>query len=47
MECPTGMTVEPLAHLGMLMRGVIVEDGVDDFAVGTSASIALRKQMNS
>src|SRR5271156_444372 len=28
-EGPAGMAVEPLAHLGMFVRGVIVDDGVD------------------
>ena len=34
MEGPAGMAGEPLAHLRMLVDGVIVDDGVDDFAGG-------------
>ncbi len=44
-EHPPGMTSEPGADLGLLVRGVVVEDGVDDLA--TSRSMALRKRMSS
>ena len=32
MEGPAGMAGEPLAHLRMLVDGVVVDDGVGDFA---------------
>jgi hypothetical protein len=39
--------VEPGAHLRMLVRCVVVEDEMDDFPAGTSASMVLRKRTNS
>ena len=41
------MPGEPGANLRMLVGGVVVEDDVDDLPAGTSASMALRKRMNS
>jgi hypothetical protein len=42
------MAFQPGAHFGMLMRGVVVHDGVDWLArPGTLASTASRKRMNS
>ena len=38
---------EPFEDLRMFVGGVIVGDGVDDFASGTFRSTALRKRMNS
>ena len=32
MECPARMSGEPLSHLGMLVRRIIVGDGVDQLA---------------
>ena len=45
-KSPAWMAFQPGAHLGMLLRGVVVHDGVDPPA-GTLASTALRKRMNS
>ena len=39
--------VEPGAHLRMLVRCVVVEDEMDDFPAGTSASMVFRKRTNS
>ena len=48
MEGEARMAVEPLAHLGMLVGGVVVEDHVDRLAGGHLAlRSALRKRMNS
>ena len=46
-EGPSRVARQPLAHDGMLMSSVIVEDGVEVLPAGTSRSIALRKRMNS
>ncbi len=32
MESPTGMARQPFSDLGMFVGGVVVEDGMDDFA---------------
>jgi len=44
---PARVSGKPGAHLGMLVGGVVVEDGVDELAAGTAASTRLRKRMNS
>ncbi len=46
-EGPARVTREPLQHPGVLVGGVIVNDGVDSLPAGTAASMALRKRMNS
>ncbi len=46
-EHPSRMTFELGADVGVFVRGVVVEDGVDDFPAGTSRSTAFRKRMNS
>jgi hypothetical protein len=47
MKGPARMAGEPGQHLGMLVGGVVVGDGVDRLSAGTARSIALRKRMNS
>ena len=42
-ECPARMARDPLAHGGMLVGGVIVEDGVDGFAGGNLALDGIEK----
>src|SRR5262249_10518820 len=42
--CPARMLGQPFAHLGMLVGGIIVNDGVN--ILGTCALTALRKRMN-
>ena len=46
-ERPSRMTFEPSADVGMLMGGVVVDDGVDGLPTGTCFSMTLRKRMNS
>jgi hypothetical protein len=41
------MAIEPGLHLGVLVAAVIVENDVDELAGRISASIVLRKRMNS
>ena len=47
MERPSRVTFEPSSNIGMLMGGVIVEDGVDSISGWTSRSTAIKKRMNS
>ena len=35
MECQSRMTFEPSANVGMLMGGVVVDDGVESLSLGT------------
>jgi len=37
MERPARMTREPFPHLGLLVRAIVVEDGVNDFTGGDLA----------
>ena len=41
------VAIEPLAHLGMLVGGVVVEITWTTLPAGISASTALRKRINS
>ena len=46
-EGPARMAGQPFTDLGMLVGGIVVGDGMDEFPAGTAASTALRKRMNS
>jgi hypothetical protein len=47
MEHEAGMAIEPDLHLGVFVAAVVVEDDVDELAGWTSASIVMRKPINS
>ncbi len=47
MEDPARMVDQPLPDLGVFVGGVVVGDGVDDFAGRDGAFHALRNLMNS
>ena len=47
MEAPARMTPQPFDHLGVLVSGVVVEDGVDRLAGRDLGSTAFRNRMNS
>ena len=47
MERPSRVTFEPSSNIGMLMGGVVVDDGVDRLSHGDLLLDDMRKRMNS